>query len=166
MSNRQQQRAVQSQVGADILLRLYSRITGEPLDDIDHPSQLSGRVLLRETLDSVDYDDLTDLVHELKNVYSASGMRCLRSDAEKHKTPVLNLIRQVAKANGLSLTSNRKSAGYSTDGRKRFTYWYIFEALDGDFIPSVSEGAGSTISYQRPIIEHEPISGTLILPNA
>jgi len=126
-------RAARSQLGADILLRLYERITGKSLDGIRYPSQLSGSMITREQIENTDYESLTDLILELRNVYSASGMRCLRSDAASRKSPVLNLIRQVARANGLGLVSDRKPSGYATDGRKQFVYWYTFESLDGDY---------------------------------
>lgn len=126
-------RAARSQLGADVLLRLYERITGESIAGIRYPSQLSGSVITREQIDNTDYESLSDLILELRNVYSASGMRCLRSDAASRKSPVLNLIRQVARANGLGLTSGRKPSGYTPDGRKHFVYWYTFESLDGDY---------------------------------
>ena len=181
-------RAARDQLGADILLRMYSRITGESLSaDIQHPSQLSGRVITREQIGHIEYDDLSDLIRELRNVYSASGMRCLRSDAASRKSPVLNLIRQIARANGLGLISNRKPSGYGADGRKKFVYWYTFEALDGDYVPQpmlrseilVSQGqvsstnARNTTTTQRGFIEKnkdsesdDVITGVLILPDA
>jgi hypothetical protein len=126
-------RAARDQIGADILLQLYGRITGDSLDGIRYPSQLSGSIITREQIDGTEYDSLADMILELRNAYSASGMRCLRSNAATRKTPVLNLIRQVARANGLALVSNRKPSGYTPDGRKQFHYWYTFEPLDGDF---------------------------------
>jgi len=126
-------RAARSQLGADILLRLYERITGETLDGIRYPSQLSGIMITRAQIETTEYESLSDIILELRNVYSASGMRCLRSDAATRKSPVLNLIRQVARANGLALVSDRKPSGYAPDGRKQFIYWYKFESLDGDY---------------------------------
>ena len=126
-------RAARSQLGADILLKLYEKITGESLGDIRYPSQLSGNIITREQIENTEYESLSDIILELRNVYSASGMRCLRSDAASRKSPVLNLIRQVARANGLGLISDRKPSGYMPDGRKQFIYWYKFESLDGDY---------------------------------
>lgn len=169
-------RAARDQLGADILLRLYSRITDESLnDDIQHPSQLSGQVITREQIERVGYDELSDLIRELRNVYSASGMRCLRSNAASRKSPVLNLIRQIARANGLGLISNRKPSGYGSDGRKKFNYWYTFEALDGDYVPPSHENnpsitpANTTPTDTTEETTNSPpddvITGTLILPD-
>ena len=147
-------RAARDQLGADVLLRLYGRITGNSLDDIQYPSQLSGIIITREQIDGTEYDSLADMILELRNVYSASGMRCLRSDAASRKTPVLNLVRQVARANGMSLVSNRKPSGYTSDGRKHFKYWYTFEPLDGYFettLGSSSTPLPSPPSYPAPI---------------
>ena len=145
-------RAARSQLGADVLLRLYERITGESLADIRYPSQLSGSMITREQIEHTDYESLSDLILELRNVYSASGMRYLRSDAASRKSPVLNLIRQVARANGLGLVSGRKPSGYSSDGRKQFIYWYTFESLDGDY-----ELPPETMSHTLPPLPSRPV---------
>lgn len=133
MSTQHLKRAARSQIGAEILLKLYGRITGESLGEIRYPSQLSGNIITREQIENTEYESLSDIILELRNIYSASGMRCLRSDAASRKSPVLNLIRQVARANGLGLISDRKPSGYMPDGRKQFIYWYKFESLDGDY---------------------------------
>ena len=82
----------------------------------------------------------------------------------------LNLLRQVTKANGIQLVSNRKSGGYNPDGRKRFTYWYTLVALDGgDDIIRDSSGASPSAPISTPAEPAEPpsseiVDGTIILP--
>lgn len=127
-------RIVREQVGADLCVALYKKITGHDNPKLVHPSQLCGCTLTREHLDAFPYESLQPLILELRSVYSASGMRCLRADAGSTKSPVLNLLRQVSKANGLHLASHRKASGYHADGRKKFTYWYTFEAFIDDLL--------------------------------
>jgi len=155
-------------VGAAILIQLYSHITGEADEDIQHPSQLSGKIVTREQIERVEYESLSKLICELRNVYSASGLRCLRSDAATRKTPVLNLLRQIARANGLALEASRKANGYAPDGRKQFQYWYTFSALDGlDKVPRIDTHNPRLIKqHDTPDEPDKPavISGTLVLP--
>ena len=146
-------RAFIEQRGAELCIEIFKKCINTDLK-IEYPSELIGVNIQKDQLDKLSYEDFSSIIQELRKVYSASGMRCLRSDAHTKKTPILNLLRQVAKANGLILDSNRKSDGYWPDGRKKLIYWYTIRSLDG-----LDEINTRTIEETTPDV----IEGTLIL---
>ena len=146
-------RAAQDQIGAYVCMELYRRIGAIPSidsphgSDFRHPSQLVGINVPKELIDSHNYEEFTDLVNELRGVYSAGGMRCLRADSGVQKFPLLNLIRQVSKANGILLEPHSKSDGYEATGKKRLQKWFIVKSMDsGDFILQSNDNTLSTPS--------------------
>jgi hypothetical protein len=99
-------------------------------DEYLHPSNLIGLkiprdVLLKEGL----MDNISDLIQELRGFYSASGMSCLRANRSQ-KTPVINALRQVCKANGIIMKPYSKSDGYCSNGKKKLYRWFEIHALD------------------------------------
>lgn len=73
-----------------------------------------------------------DILSELRGIFSASGMRCLRStSATMDKNPLINALRQICKINGLQLTPKAKSDGYQASGQKKVLRWFVVESLDG-----------------------------------
>jgi len=129
-------RIAKEQIGASALIKLFRRLSvippeGTPEGDaFQHPSQLVGAVIPKEIVDTTEIKDVEDIVIELRNVYSASGMRSLRYNMGEQKHPVLNLIRQIAKANGLLLEPRFQSNGYDADGKKRVKRWFIVKSMD------------------------------------
>jgi hypothetical protein len=129
-------RIAKEQIGASSLIKLFRRLSvippeGTPEGDtFEHPSQLVGAVIPKEVVDTTEVKDVEDILIELRNVYSASGMRSLRYNMGEQKHPVLNLIRQIAKANGLLLEPRFQSNGYDADGRKRVKRWFVVKSMD------------------------------------
>lgn len=129
-------RIAKEQIGASSLIKLFRRLAvippeGTPEGDtFEHPSQLVGAVIPKEVVDTTEVKDVEDILIELRNVYSASGMRSLRYNMGEQKNPVLNLIRQIAKANGLLLEPRFQSNGYDADGRKRVKRWFVVKSMD------------------------------------
>jgi hypothetical protein len=129
---------MEEQLGGKLCVELYKLLKIVPdTHDFEHPSNLVGVKIQRDfLLESGVYDTLTEIVNEFKGVYSTSGMRCLRSDAHAQKHPVLNLVRQISKANGLVLVPNAVSAGYDARGRKIVKRWFEVRPMDESFIES------------------------------
>jgi hypothetical protein len=66
-----------------------------------------------------------ELIPELKLVYSASGMNSLRPNAETtQRTPLVNLVRQILRANGYNLEPKSEMDGYYPNGKKRIYRWF------------------------------------------
>ena len=122
---------METQITGKICVNLFKRLGLVPDNEkYIHPSNLVGLKISRDDL-LIDeqMDDIADLIQELKGFYSASGMSCLRGN-RKQKTPVLNTLRQVCKANGLLMKPYSKSNGYEPNGKKRLYRWFEIHALD------------------------------------
>jgi hypothetical protein len=86
-----------------------------------------GRTCSREHLLNMElYSEIAKvLIPDLKLVYSASGMNSLRPNAEvNQKAPLINLMRQILRANGLNLTPKSELNGYYPNGQKRIYRWF------------------------------------------
>ena len=126
-------RAIQEQVASSVCLRIFEKL-GVELPENPHPSNLIGVEISREKLTGHEiFDSMTDILTELRGIFSASGMRCLRStSAATEKNPLINALRQICKINGLQLTPKAKSDGYEASGQKKVRRWFVVESLDGD----------------------------------
>lgn len=122
---------METQITGKICVNLFKRLGLVPDNEkYIHPSNLVGLKISRDDLlKDEQMDDIADLIQELKGFYSASGMSCLRGN-RKQKTPVLNTLRQVCKANGLLMKPYSKSNGYEPNGKKRLYRWFEIHALD------------------------------------
>ena len=122
---------MESQITGRICVNLFKRLGLVPdSDEYLHPSNLIGLKLSRDDLlKDEQMDDIADLIQELRGYYSASGMSCLRGNRTQ-KSPVLNTLRQVCKANGLLMKPYSKSNGYELNGKKKLYRWFEIHALD------------------------------------
>jgi hypothetical protein len=124
------------QLGASAFIEIFRRLglippKGTPEGDaFQHPSQLVGVIISKELVDTASISLVEDIITELRGVYSAAGMRTLRSNMGEQRNPLLNLIRQVGRANGLHLEPKFQSNGYDADGRKRVRRWFVVKSMD------------------------------------
>lgn len=95
--------------------------------EITHFDELNGTIILRETLLSDNkYDEIKNLIPELKKNYSSSFMTSLQKNAEKsQKWPLLNLIRQILHIYGYKMEPIRKSDGYTLSGVKKYKRFFL-----------------------------------------
>lgn len=122
---------METQITGRICVNLFKRLGIIPdTDEYLHPSNLVGLKISRDNLlKDEQMDDIADLIQELRGYYSASGMSCLRGN-RRQKTPVLNTLRQVCKANGILMKPYSKSNGYEPSGKKKLYRWFEIHALD------------------------------------
>ena len=95
--------------------------------EIDNLEQLNGIMISRETLLSDDkYDEVKNLIPNLKKNYSSSFMTSMQKNAEKsQKWPLINLIRQILHVCGFKMEPIRKSDGYTLEGVKKFKRYFL-----------------------------------------
>jgi hypothetical protein len=126
-------RAIQEQVAASVCLRIFEKL-GVELPENPHPSNLIGVEINRDKLTGHEiFESMADILSELRGIFSASGMRCLRStSATTEKNPMINALRQICKINGLQLSPKSKSDGYEASGQKKMRRWFVVESLSGE----------------------------------
>ena len=74
------------------------------------------------------YEEVKIHINELKKIHSSSALTALQSTALKNQRwPLLNLVRQILRANGYIMRPNRQSNGYDEDGRKKYIRYFIIE---------------------------------------
>lgn len=95
---------------------------------------LDGILIPREVLLIGDkYDDAMKLMNGLKEVMknmSSSSMTCMHKNAATtQKWPLINLVRQILKANHYKMTPVRKCNGYDKSGKKKFLRFYKVDKI-------------------------------------
>lgn len=81
-------------------------------------------------LDDEMYKTIKDDIKLIKTHLSSSTLTSLQSNAEsKQRWPLLNLVRQLLKINGLKLTPVRKANGYTKTGQKLFRRFFVIESI-------------------------------------
>jgi hypothetical protein len=95
----------------------------------ENEDELEGLVILRDSLLSKEkYEEVKIHINELKKIHSSSALTALQSTALKNQRwPLLNLVRQILRANGYIMKPNRQSNGYDEDGRKKYIRYFIIE---------------------------------------
>lgn len=143
------------QITGKMCVEMYKRLELIPnTDKYEHPSQLVGLTIQRDDLmDSSKLDKIADLLHEFKAYYSAGGMSCLRGNLDKQKTPIVNALRQISKANGLHLKPCSKSHGYWPNGKKKVHRWFEIHSLD----ESLEEIRCQTENAQENALQDDPL---------
>tara|TARA_Y100000817_G_scaffold291449_1_gene262990 strand:- start:794 stop:1150 length:357 start_codon:yes stop_codon:yes gene_type:complete len=89
--------------------------------------QLNGLEIDRNIfLDLQRYKKAKEHILTFKNIYSSSYLTSLQSNAPiNQKWPLINLFRQIFKANGYQMTPKRKAAGYNKDGIKKYRRLFV-----------------------------------------
>lgn len=89
-------------------------------------NELDNQLIPREQLISDSkYDELKNLIPELKKHYSSSFMTSLQKNATIYQRwPLLNLVRQILNTFGFKMEPIRKSDGYTLDGVKKYKRFF------------------------------------------
>ncbi len=97
----------------------------------DNFSQLDGMLIFRDKLlDTNIYEKIKPEIQGLKKTFCSSRLTCLQDTAETNqKWPLLNLVRQILKANDYKMEPIRKSNGYSKDGKKLYKRYFAIRKL-------------------------------------
>ena len=92
---------------------------------------LEGLLICRDVLlHDQTYLNVQDDIPMIKKYFSSSSMTCLQETAYiSQKWPLLNLVRQILKANNFVMTPIRKSAGYDKDKKKIFKRYFKIEKM-------------------------------------
>ena len=93
----------------------------------ENENQLNEILIPRETfINDTIYNSVKDHISELKTIFSSSSLTSLQKQAGKsQRWPLLNLIRQILNVYGFHMKPIRKSAGYTADGVKKFTRFFL-----------------------------------------
>ena len=76
------------------------------------------------------YKDISNNIIELRQIFSSSCLTSLQTTAPgKQKWPLLNLVRQILKAIDYKMTPQRKSNGYTKDGKKKYRRFFVINKL-------------------------------------
>ena len=88
--------------------------------------ELEGQFIPREQfLSDTKYEELKNLIPDLKKKYSSSLMTSLQKNANVYQRwPLLNLIRQILNSFGFKMEPIRKSDGYTLDGIKKYKRFF------------------------------------------
>jgi hypothetical protein len=89
-------------------------------------NELDGQFIPRENfLSDSKYEELKNLIPDLKKKYSSSMMTSLQKNANIYQRwPLLNLIRQILSSVGYKMEPIRKSDGYTLDGIKKYKRYF------------------------------------------
>ena len=92
-------------------------------------SELNGLTILRDQLLSDNkYEEVKQLLPELKKIYSSSLMTSLQRNADKsQKWPLLNLVRQILSTHDYKMEPIRKSDGYTLEGVKKYKRYFLIK---------------------------------------
>ena len=102
------------------------KIIGIDFNDI---SELNGLSILRDNLLSDNkYEEVKQLLPELKKTYSSSLMTSLQKNADKsQKWPLINLVRQILNTHHYKMEPIRKSDGYTLEGVKKYKRYFLIK---------------------------------------
>tara|TARA_Y100000996_G_scaffold337398_1_gene274114 strand:- start:340 stop:708 length:369 start_codon:yes stop_codon:yes gene_type:complete len=89
-------------------------------------NDINGILIERDPLLSeVVYDKMGDTISKLKKNYSSSRLTSLQKTAKKEqKWPLLNLVRQLLKAQNYTMVPIRKADGYTEGGKKLYKRYF------------------------------------------
>jgi len=103
--------------------------------------ELDGQFIPREQfISDSKYEELKNLIPELKKHYSSSFMTSLQKNANVYQRwPLLNLIRQILNTFGFKMDPIRKSDGYTLDGIKKYKRFFQIVKKKKKNIPDETE---------------------------
>ena len=90
---------------------------------------IDGYLIPRESLlYKQDYDEIANLIPQLKNNFSSTKLTSLHKNASTNqKWPLLNLLRQLLNVHDYDMKPFRKSNGYDENGVKKYERFYLIE---------------------------------------
>lgn len=98
---------------------------------INNLDDLPGTIIPRETLLSEEsYHNIKENIDNFKKYFSSSTMTSLHMNAEeRQKWPLINLVRQILKANNFVMIPIRKANGYDKNKKKLFKRFFKIEKI-------------------------------------
>ncbi len=79
------------------------------------------------------YQDLSENIVKLDAIFSTSSITSLQETTNnRQRWPFLNFIRQLLKSNGYYMKPIRKSAGYTSSGKKKYDRYFLINNKDID----------------------------------
>ena len=108
----------------ELLRKVLSRVSISFME----PSELHYQVIARDTLlDKKVVDNLLNLRNALKSHYHSDMLSCLHSNsAQKQRFPAVCMVRQLLRANGMSMRPRIESMGYDRNtGKKLVKRYYM-----------------------------------------
>ena len=102
---------------------------GFTIASVEELKTMDGFLIPRECLlYKQDYDEIADLVPQLKKKFSSSKLTSLHKNAStQQKWPLLNLLRQLLNVHGFDMKPLRKSDGYDENGVKKYERFFLIE---------------------------------------
>jgi hypothetical protein len=102
---------------------------GFTISSIEELQNMEGFLIPRECLlYKGDYDEIANLVPELKKKFSSTRLTSLHKNAiVNQKWPLLNLLRQILNVYGFYMKPLRKSNGYDENGVKQYERFFLIE---------------------------------------
>jgi len=103
-------------------------LSGIQFDSIDQLENLyiEREILLDNELNK--YEKIKNQIKDIKKIISSTNLTCLHGNAEiNQKWPLLNLVRQILRYYKFNMIPNRKSDGYTIDGKKKFKRFFIIQ---------------------------------------
>jgi hypothetical protein len=112
----------------DIFFSILKKI-GFKISSIEELQNMEGFLIPRQCLlYKGDYDEIADLVPELKKKFSSKHLTSLHKNAKiSQKWPLLNLLRQILNEYGFHMKPLRKSDGYDENGVKKYERFFLIE---------------------------------------
>lgn len=107
----------------------------------DEIEQLDGQFIPREQfLSDTKYEELKNLIPDLKKKYSSSLMTSLQKNANIYQRwPLLNLIRQILNSFGFKMEPIRKSDGYTLDGIKKYKRYFQIKKKKNNDVDNIKK---------------------------
>ena len=103
---------------------LFLNKCGITFNNVD---QLNGLLIPRDIfLSNERYNLIKDDIKLLRQRYSSSTLTCLQTNAgECQKWPLLNLVRQILRANDFIMKPVRRADGATKDGKKKYKRFFL-----------------------------------------
>ena len=97
----------------------------------DTIEQLNGQLIPRDILLSIEmYNLIRDDIKLLKQRYSSSTLTSLQTNAcQAQKWPLLNLVRQILRANNFTMRPVRRADGATKEGKKKYKRFFLIVAI-------------------------------------
>ena len=107
---------------------LFLNKCGIPFDTVE---QLNGQLIPRDILLSIErYNLIRDDIKLLKQRYSSSTLTSLQTNAsQSQKWPLLNLVRQILRANNFTMNPVRRADGATKEGKKKYKRFFLIVAI-------------------------------------
>jgi hypothetical protein len=97
----------------------------------DNTDQLNGQLIPRDIFLSTErYNLIRDDIKLLRQRYSSSTLTSLQTNAgESQKWPLLNLVRQILRANDFIMKPVRRADGATKDGKKKYKRFFLISPI-------------------------------------